>query len=72
MGDQRPERSQAVAAPRLAVLTGAEAVAHTARILVGDAVARDPAVAEGLAEMPRQPRRAQPSLTSFQQPRARG
>jgi ferredoxin len=49
LGDQRAERSRAVAAPRLVVATGAEAVARTARILVGDAVTRDPAVAEGLA-----------------------
>ena len=49
MGGQRAERPQAVAVAGLAVLTGAEAVARSARRLVGDAVARDPAVAEGLA-----------------------
>lgn len=49
MGDRPARRPQAVAAPTLAVLSGAEAIARTERILVGDALARSPAVAEGLA-----------------------
>jgi hypothetical protein len=47
--DHRVEELHSVAAPTPSVLTGAEAATRTERAIVGDALARDPAVAEGLA-----------------------
>jgi len=49
VGDPPARRPQAVAAPTIAVFSGAEAVERAERILVGHALARVPAVAEGLA-----------------------
>ncbi|MBW2398032.1 MAG: ferredoxin [Deltaproteobacteria bacterium] len=49
MGDQRAEQSEAATASAPAVYTGAEAIARAERILVGNSVTRDPAMAEGLA-----------------------
>jgi hypothetical protein len=47
--DHRVEELHSVAEPTPSVLTGAEAAARAERAIVGDALARDPAVAEGLA-----------------------
>jgi len=49
VGDDRAEKFHTVAVPMPAILTGAEVVARVERVIVGDALARDPAVAEGLS-----------------------
>jgi len=48
VGKQVAQQSRSVAAPTPLVLSASEAIARTERAIVGDALTRDPAVAEGL------------------------